>query len=112
VIAILCTDGALEVNDIRHECHYNKWAPVLTYQKDSVTTVVVFNNEEVAKKFVKRNINKKWVIGVVYLGDEGVEFIKSKGWSIEIMDWPRKLDEFRFEVIEFETSPDVQCTFG
>lgn len=110
MIAILHTDGGLNAEDIYQECHDDKWAPVLTYQKDGVTTVVVFNSEEIAKKFIKRNLNKNWIVGAVYLGDEGIEFIKSKGWNIELMDWPRKLSEFQFEVVEFETSPHVQCT--
>jgi len=109
MIAILCTDGAMELTDICSECKNNKWVPILVYYKDSVPTVVTFSNEDTAKRFAQRNLRKGWLLGAVYLGDEGIEFIKSRGWNIEVMNWPRRLTNFGYEVVEFDTAPEVYC---
>jgi len=113
MIAILCTDGVMQLSDIYNECQKNKWVPVLVYRKgdDPTPIVVTFNSEDTAKRFAQRNIRKGWLLGAVYLGDEGVEYIKSRGWRIETMDWPRRLSDFElgYEVVDFATKPEVYC---
>lgn len=114
MIAILCTDGAMSLADVQRECK-NKWVPVLVYRKkDNPPTVITFNTEEAAKRFAKRNIRKGWLLGAVYLGDEGIEYIKNQGWNIELMDWPKRMDslpgiELGYEVVDFETEPALYC---
>jgi len=115
MIAILCTDGGMQLSDIYNECQKNKWVPVLVYRKENDLTpiVVTFNNEDTAKRFAKRNIRKGWLLGAVYLGDEGIAYIKSKGWHFEIMDWPRRLSDFElgYEVVDLLTKPEVYASY-
>ena len=114
MIAILCTDGVIRVPDICNECQPNKWVPVLVYRRqgDPTPTVLVCDTEDMAKRFSKRNIQKGWLLGAVYLGDEGLAYIKEKGWKIETIDWPRKMTslpgiELGYEVVDFATNPAV-----
>lgn len=106
MIAILCTDGAMDLRDILRESA-NKWVPILVYLDKGETVVVTFDNEDTAKRFAKRNIKKGWLLGAVYLGDDGVQYVNSQGWKIEVLDWPKRIPNFTFEVINFSTAPEV-----
>jgi len=114
MIAILCSDGAMKLSDIYTECHQKKWVPVLVYRKkDDLTPIVITcNSEDTARRFAQRNMQKGWLLGAVYLGDEGVAYIKSKGWGIEEINYPRKMNErqdieLSYEVVDFITNPAV-----
>lgn len=114
MIAILCTDGAMQLRDIHNECQPNKWVPILVYRKqdDPTPTVLVCETEDMAKRFAKRNIQKGWLLGAVYLGEEGLAYIKAKGWRTELIDWPRKMTSLPgitldYEVVDFQTNPAV-----
>lgn len=114
MIAILCTDGAMKLPDIVSECQPNKWVPILVYRKkdDPTPVVIACHNEELAKRFAQRNIRKGWLLGAVYLGEEGLAYIKERGWKIETIDWPRRMDslpgvELGYEVVDFATSPEI-----
>jgi hypothetical protein len=50
MIAILCTDGGMSLQDVCRESQ-NKWVPELVYRKkdDPTPIVISFNSEEVAK---------------------------------------------------------------
>lgn len=114
MIAIFCSDGAMQLSDIYSECHKNKWVPILVYRKkdDPTPTVILCNSEETAKRFAQRNLKRGWQLGVVYLGDEGMAFIRSKGWGVEEISWPKRMNgrsdiELGYEVVDFDTSPEV-----
>lgn len=102
------------MSDIRSECQPNKWVPILVYRKqgDPTPTVLVCETEDMARRFAKRNIQKGWLLGAVYLGEEGIAYIKSRGWKMELIDWPRKMTslpgiELGYEVIDFISNPAV-----
>lgn len=114
MIAILCTDGVMQLPDICSECQPNKWVPVLVYRKqdDPTPTVLVCETEDMAKRFAQRNIQKGWLLGAVYLGEEGLAYIKAKGWKTERIDWPRRMTslpgiKLDYEVVDFQTNPAV-----
>lgn len=121
MIAILFTDGQIKLNEVYDECSQGQWIPVMVYrpkgQPEAPPTVIVCNTEDTAKRFVKRNLDKKWLQGAILLGDEEIKWIKDKGWNIEVIEWPRKILghpdlNVGFEIIEFAAKPDVHCSRG
>jgi hypothetical protein len=121
MICILFTDGVMNQHDIVSECKTQKWVPICVYREksvvDAVPTVIGFNDQEMAKKFAKRNLPKDWVRGGVKLADEDVKWIKDKGWNIEIFTFPKLMNshpvyEISFEVLEFSEEPDLRYQRG
>jgi len=116
MMAILCTDGQLEVNDVIKECVSQKWIPILTYRyKNSEEIYVpIFSIQDTAKDFIKRNLPKKWLKACICLSDNEIETIKSFNWNLEHFSFPRKIAEnpaivLGFEIIEFQQQPDFLC---
>ena len=115
--AILYTDGEIHLGELKRECQNEKWVPVLTYSKGEQITLVCFDDLEIAYNFVKRNINKKWVKGAITLIPENLEWIKNKGWNIEMLDYPKKYVDRKdiqlgFQILELLHKPDmlIRCT--
>jgi hypothetical protein len=116
MIAIISTDGQLNLDEIENECVKQKWIPlvVLKNKKDNSITLPIFNLADVARKFIVRNMPKNWKQGCVLLTETDLEIIKSKKWNVEILDFPRKVNEhpdfdMTFEIHEFSEEPDFKC---
>jgi hypothetical protein len=63
-----------------------------------------------AEQFVKRNIPKKWISGVVNITTEDAVAMDEKGWEAIIYEFPRKLVdivEFDIEVFEYPEDKEV-----
>lgn len=119
MICILFTDGVLKLHEI-DECKKEKWVPLCVYREkstDGVPTVIGFDNQEIAKKFAKRNLPKDWLRGCVELVEEDVAWIKDKGWKIEVFTFPKlmknhSLYEISFEVVELSGEPELHYQRG
>lgn len=121
MICILFTDGVLKLHEIADECKKGKWVPVCVYREksvvDGIPTVIGFNDQETAKKFAKRNLPKEWLRGGVELTKQDMQWIKDKGWNIEVFTFPKlmtshPLYEISFEVIELSDEPDLRYQRG
>ena len=115
MIAVICTDGQMKIDEIEKECVTGKWIPLLIYKTNNKKILPVFNLEDVARSFVKRNLPKNWAHGCVFLADSDIEKILKNDWEIQPFDFPRKLNEnpeiqFDFEIHEFQEEPDFKCT--
>jgi hypothetical protein len=107
--AILFSDGALKLEDL-DQIRNEKWIPVLCIRPRGFgnSTVLLFDTQETAYKFVRRNMDdKKWLKGAIELGDEDVADIKKK-FRVEELSFPKRYDshpefEIGYEVIEFQT---------
>lgn len=110
---VLCTDGVMGVDDLKTECHRDKWAAILTYRHKGCPDkiVVAFRDFEIAKKFISRNIPNSWTKGVVCPSEANIEFIKKKGWKIEVFQWEKRLNkkevEIEASILEFDDHPDI-----
>lgn len=106
--AILYNDGNLSLQDFQLECLKEGWVPVLVLRdKNDNINVPVFNDIMIAHNFMRRNIDKKVISGLINLIDQDINKIKEKGWKIKFMDWPSKFTdskiyEISFEIIESE----------
>jgi hypothetical protein len=115
MIAVVCTDGQLTIDNIEHECAKQKWIPLLALKnkkKDEVV-VPVFQMEDVCYRFIVRNLPKTWQRGCVHLTIEDTKKMTQKGWKLMPLDFPRKFDEhpeyeIGFEIHEFEEQPDFR----
>lgn len=109
IFAILCPDGALGYGDMKQCCN-EKWVPIATFQEGDQITALCFTEHETARKFIKRNYPKDWVRGVIALSKGELEWMYKKGWNIRILTYPnlyKDLKGFGFEVLEFQTQPDL-----
>lgn len=117
MIAIICTDGQMEIDDIHKECISGKWIPLLIL-KETVTGKVhlpVFSLQDIAYKFVVRNLPKEWKHGCVYLADDDIATVIERGWQFMPMDFPRKMNEhpdyeFGFEIHQFSEEPEFKVS--
>lgn len=115
-IAILNTDGELQLTDIEKGCRDKKWIPLLVHrprgEPDAIPTVILFETSEVARRFSLRNTPKGHLRGGVNLTPQDMEWIKKKGWKTEFIYWPKLMTnlpevELGFEVLEFQQTPEV-----
>ena len=109
MFVILCTEGLMTLNEIETECVNKKWVPILVFRKNQNDTpcVPVFQNNEVAIKFVKKNLPKNWVNACVHLSSFDYEELISKKWIIKEMNYPHRIDfsEFFIEIFELKDEP-------
>lgn len=114
MFAILCTDGQMNLEEVRNECQPGQWVPLFTYTEgdDPTPIIPLFHDQKTAKSFIKRNLPKDWLHGGVQLTDEDIAWIKNKGWRIREMTYPNRLTDlkhitFGMEILEFSTKPDM-----
>lgn len=117
MMAILCSDGQLALNDIIKECITQKWVPLLTYQDKKTENIYVpiFSIQDTAKNFIKRNLPKNWIKACICLSDQEIKTINSLNYKIEHFSFPRKINEnpdirMGFQIIEFDQQPDFICS--
>lgn len=112
MLAVLYTDGELNLNEIRNECVPGKWVPIFVYRMspESNPIIPVFRDCEITKKFAKRNLPSNWPCGGIELTDQEVEWMKNKGWSLKEMSYPHRVDNYicGFEILEFSVTPDFR----
>ena len=113
MMAILCSDGQLNINDVTRECITQKWVPLLVYKDndDGSIFLPVFSLIDTAKDFIKRNLPKNWIKASVILSNEDICAAKDRGWNIEHFSFPRKINGSQkitlgFEIHEFVEQPD------
>jgi hypothetical protein len=112
MIAVLCTDGQMNLQHVQSECISGKWVPLLVYTIEGEEGVVIplFHDQKTARSFIKRNLPKDWVHGGVELTDRDIDWIKDKGWKIREMNYPNKVTDllglkFTMEILEFAEEP-------
>jgi hypothetical protein len=115
MIAIICTDGQMKIDEIENECINGKWVPLLVLKEKNTnqTFLPVFNLKDVAYKFIIRNLPRKWHHGCVFLSDDDICTIIQKDWKFMPLDFPRKLNEhpdyeISFEIHEFKEEPEFK----
>lgn len=110
---VIYSDGQVSLSDMHTDCRSRSWIPMAVLRgKDGKITVPCFHDMDCAKGFATRNMPRHWVRGSVMLAKEDIETIKSKGWDMELFDFPRlvrdrddsKLD---FEIYEFDSKPEL-----
>ena len=113
MLAILCTDGQLELSHLVKECLNEHWAPVLAYQDGSRTVIPVFHDSKTAQAFIRRNLPKEWVRGGIFLTENDVLSMKEKGWHLQEMSFPRKMSDlvkFSLEIHNFVAKPELKVS--
>ena len=114
MFALLYTDGQLRLRDIMKECVQEKWIPLFVYREsDSDNPILpVFNDQNIAKSFMKRNLPKDWSHGTIMLSEDDLNSIKEKGWTLQVFDFPRKIKDcvnilMGLEIFELQEEPDL-----
>ena len=113
MIAVICTDGQLQVNNIQFECVKQKWIPILILKEKVSNDIVVpiFTLEDTCYQFIIRNLPKQWKKGCIHLSQDDYDRMKEKNWKFLLLDFPRKFVdhpnyEMGFEVHDFSDEPD------
>jgi hypothetical protein len=116
MFAVLCSDGAITVEDVTGACRREQWVPLAVTrprgQPEANPTLLLFDNERTARKFAMKNFPKDWLVSVVQLADADHEWVKNRGWLTEKIDYPRTMNshpdyELTYAVLEFRNVPDV-----
>jgi hypothetical protein len=101
--AVLYNDGNLKAQDFRLECKTDGWVPILILRdNEDKITVPMFYNPKTAHKFMRRNISRDIVSGLVTLVEEDVDNMKEKGWDIEYLSFPRRFTNHPDYTIDLE----------
>lgn len=106
--AIIYNDGNLSLQDFKLECQKEGWIPILVLREQNKSiTVPLFTDFDIAHNFMRRNIDKTVISGLINLIDQDINKIKEKGWEIKFMNWPSKFTnsptyEISFEIMELE----------
>jgi len=89
--------------DFKNEFHKQGIIPLLILKdRDDNITVPLFTNFRTAYSFMKRNLRKKVIAGIVELIDKKLENMKQKGWTLEVMNWSRKFIDHPIYKLDFE----------
>lgn len=105
-IVILNSENELFLQEIKNECQKEKWIPAACLEQENNKTILFFNNIETTRDFIKRNFNKKDLVGVVLLSEEETIKIKNNYEFLEL-DWPKKINNIKFEIINLNCSLDL-----
>lgn len=107
-LAILCGHGHMNYNDMVKECQEENWLPVLVLRTkdmpaDSPPIVPIFQSEQVAAGFIRRNLPKDWLCGTIKITLRDASWMDDKGWRALEFTFPRKMKDvvnFDVEVLE------------
>ena len=114
MIAILCTDGQMKLDEVRNECVPGKWVPLFVFRVNpsDPPTVPIFQEEKTARQFIKRNLPKGWMHGGAELTDRDIQWMKDKGWILREMDYPHLVKDYLIglEILEFGDQPDFKVS--
>jgi hypothetical protein len=100
---VLYNDGNLKAQDFQFECSKEGWAPILVVKdKEDKIMVPMFHNPETAHKFMKRNVPKDVVRGLVTLIEEDIDKMKEKGWEVEYLSFPKRFTSHPDYTIDLE----------
>ena len=92
----LTTQDQMSVLEVVKECHKENWSPVIVIQYENGRIVVpVFRSYQTAMQFIFRNFGKKHKMtsGTIGMNQEHLELFTSKGWEVEVMDFPKKFTD-------------------
>jgi hypothetical protein len=107
--AVFCTQGHMTRQELKEECSSEKWIPILVMWEigKNYPVVPLFETATLAGKFVRRNLPKEWLCGVVDIKMRDAEWMDMKGWKATELTFPRKLkDVVRFDIEILEYEPD------
>lgn len=105
-IAVFNSENELNLSDIKNECQNEKWIPIACQEIDDKKTIILFSDIDYAKKFIKRNLLKSFLMGIIILSDCELEKIKSQ-YSVLELNWPKKMQNIKFEIINLIENPEL-----
>lgn len=96
--------GEMKKRELIDECQQEKMLPILVMRTPNEGPIVpVFRNTKTAKTFIKRNLPKNWVCGLVNLTMHEAQLMDEKGWKAICYSFPRVLkDVLQFDIEIFE----------
>lgn len=108
MIAVLYTNGEMELEELRKECPDNKWSPILGICENEEITIPLFHDLKTCRTFINRNLPKDVVKGSIVLNDIDLAWIKEQNWNVKFMSYPNKLDSnsFQIQIIYFDEHPE------
>lgn len=115
--ALIRTSNELKIHDLRNECQQEKWAPVLVLRYPNRTVIPLFTNVQIARKFLRRNVPRNEICGVMGMIDEDTQIFINRGWEIDWHHHPRKYvdrPDIQIDVdgVEVATGFDLTATAG
>ena len=100
---IWCGHGCMSKGEIIKECSEDAMLPILIMRTPDEVIVPLFNNPQIAKQFIKRNLPSDWQCGLVQITLSEAQLMDDKGWKAIVFTFPRKLKdvvEFNIEIFD------------
>jgi len=108
---IVFTDGDLNIQEIKNECHVDNWSPVLILRTNEGVIVPLFRDRKICINFIKRNVPKKQMVGIMGMSEIDTQLFADKGWNIDWHTYPKlylNREGFKIEVGIIETDFDFK----
>ena len=113
--AILSSENVMGLHDIRNECVEQSWVPLGT-RVDKISNeskIIIFYSLSVAKSFLRRNYDKKELVGIIQMPVLQIETFQSKNIKLEFLDWPKSYKSspqytLGIEVVSLIENPELQ----
>lgn len=113
--AIVSSDNVMNLQDIKNECMEQSWVPLGTKfdKSNNESKIIIFYSLSVAKSFVKRNYNKKELIGIIKMPYSQIKQFEKNSIKIEFLDWPNSYKNssqysLGIEVVSLIENPDLK----
>jgi hypothetical protein len=103
-IVVFHSENEILLPEIKAECQRQNWVPVACLEIYNKKTILLFSSIDTARSFLRRNFNKNTFVGLVVLGENDVKNIKDN-YDFEELNWPKKMNNIKFEIIELEHNP-------
>jgi hypothetical protein len=103
-IVVFHSENEILLPEIKAECQKQNWVPVACLEISKIKIILLFNSIDTARNFLRRNFNKNTFVGLVILGENDVKNIKDN-YDFEELNWPKKMNNIKFEIIELEHNP-------
>ena len=103
-IVVFHSDNEILLPEIKAECQKQNWVPIACLKNENKKTILFFNSIDTARNFLRRNFKKHTFVGLVVLGDNDAKNIKDN-YEFQELNWPKKMNNIDFEVVELECNP-------
>jgi len=86
---VVFTDGDIDIQDIKKDCHVNNWSPVLILRTNEGIVVPLFRDSGICINFIKRNVPKNQMVGIMGMNEMDTQLFTDKGWKIDWHTYPK-----------------------
>jgi hypothetical protein len=112
---VIFTNGDLTIQELKEESQKENWAPIMILRTADGVVVPMFRDPDICLKFMKRNIPKDQMAGIMGMSEVDLNKFTDKGWKIEWHTYPKLYTNrpgYQIEVEVVESDFDLHVRGG